>query len=109
MSRIYTIDEIAAAVKPIAEKYGLEKVWLFGSYARGEATESSDIDLVVDRKEVMSMFELGGVLEELKDVLRKNVDIVTVCSLYHPVNLNANKNFRGALERDKKVIYEPKH
>ena len=38
MGKIYTIDEITAAVKPIAEKYGIDKVWLFGSYARGEAT-----------------------------------------------------------------------
>ena len=41
MGKIYTVDEITAAVKPIAEKYGIDKVWLFGSYARGEATEKS--------------------------------------------------------------------
>lgn len=40
MGKIYTVDEITAAVKPIAEKYGIDKVWLFGSYARGEATSS---------------------------------------------------------------------
>ena len=34
MGKIYTIDEITAAVKPIAEKYGIDKVWLFGSYAQ---------------------------------------------------------------------------
>lgn len=105
MGRIYTIDEIASTVKPIAEKYGLEKVWLFGSYARGEATESSDVDLLVDRKKVMSMFELGGILEDLKDSLKKNVDIVTTCSLYHPVNLPINQNFRGEIERERRSIY----
>ena len=46
MGKIYTIDEIREKVKPIAEKYGIEKVWLFGSYARGEATEESDVDLL---------------------------------------------------------------
>ena len=47
MGKIYTVDEITAAVKPIAEKYGIDKVWLFGSYARGEATEKSDVDLLI--------------------------------------------------------------
>ena len=47
MGKIYTIEEIREKVKPIAEKYGIEKVWLFGSYARGEATEDRDGDLMI--------------------------------------------------------------
>ena len=43
---IYTIEEIRAAVLPIAQKYSLKAVYLFGSYARGTATESSDIDIM---------------------------------------------------------------
>lgn len=106
MGKIYTIDEIAAAVKPIAEKYGIDKVWLFGSYARGEATDKSDIDLLVDRRDFMSMFELGGMLEDLKEELKKNVDILTINALYHPVNLPLNSGFRGEIERESRVIYE---
>ena len=45
--KIYTIDEIRKKVQPIAEKYKLNKVSLFGSYARGEATAESDIDLYI--------------------------------------------------------------
>ena len=54
MGKIYTIDEITAAVKPIAEKYGIDKVWLFGSYARGEATEKSDVDLLISYQDAFN-------------------------------------------------------
>ena len=45
---IYTIDEISRRIQPVASAYGLRAVYLFGSYARGEATENSDIDLLID-------------------------------------------------------------
>ena len=44
----YSIDEISRRVAPVAKSYGLPAVYLFGSYARGEATPESDIDLLVD-------------------------------------------------------------
>ena len=44
---IYTIDKIKDVVKPIAKKYGVESIYLFGSYARGEADENSDLDFLV--------------------------------------------------------------
>lgn len=45
---VYTTAEIADKVRPIAKAYGIDKVYLFGSYARGEATEESDIDFYVE-------------------------------------------------------------
>ena len=40
---IYTIDEISSRIRPVAEKYHLKAVYLFGSYARGEARDDSDV------------------------------------------------------------------
>ena len=77
MRKVYTIEEIAAAVKPVAEKYGIEKVWLFGSYARGEATEDSDVDMLISYKKLKGMFALGGVYADIEDAFRKSVDIVS--------------------------------
>ena len=45
---IYTIDEISSRIRPVAEKYHLKAVYLFGSYARGEARDDSDVDLLVE-------------------------------------------------------------
>ena len=44
-----TIDEIKAAVAPICERYGVKRMTLFGSYARGDADDKSDVDLMVDK------------------------------------------------------------
>ena len=49
LAQMPTISEIRAAVVPLAGKYGLDKVFLFGSYARGEATAQSDIDIRINR------------------------------------------------------------
>ena len=45
---MYTLDEIRHIITPIAQKYNLSAVYLFGSYARGTAREESDLDLLVD-------------------------------------------------------------
>lgn len=48
MEKIYAMNEIAAIIRPILQNYGVSRAYLFGSYARGEATEHSDIDLRID-------------------------------------------------------------
>ena len=60
-----------------ARKYGASNVRVFGSVARGEADEKSDIDLLVDLEKGRSLFDLGGLLMDLQDLLGCNVDVVT--------------------------------
>ena len=104
---IYTIEEIAEKVRPIAERYGLGKVYLFGSYARGEATEDSDIDLLVDAESIKGLFEFGGLYGDLQDALQKGLDLVTVNALY-----NERKNdvltlrLRNEVDKDRRLIYD---
>ncbi|MFR8176492.1 MAG: nucleotidyltransferase family protein [Christensenellales bacterium] len=57
---IYTLDEIRKITVPIAERYRLKKLSLFGSYARGEASESSDIDFYAEFPEAFGLFRLGN-------------------------------------------------
>ena len=45
---IYTIEQIRSIAAPIAASYGINSVFLFGSYARGEATDMSDVDLLIE-------------------------------------------------------------
>lgn len=71
-----TIDQIKEIVKPIAEKYGLEAVYLFGSQTRGDATVKSDYDFYVKRGKMRGLFELSGLFIDLKAALGKEVDIV---------------------------------
>ena len=61
----------------IATKYGAYNVRVFGSVARGEADSESDVDLLVDMEPGRSLFDLGGLLMDLQDLLGCNVDVVT--------------------------------
>lgn len=49
---IYTVEEIRRCITPVAVRYRLKAVYLFGSYARGEATDESDIDLLIDTETI---------------------------------------------------------
>ena len=65
----------------LADRYGAHKIRVFGSAARGEADEQSDIDFIVEMEPGRSLFDLGALLSELQTLLRLPVDIVTVRGL----------------------------
>ena len=66
----------------IAEKHGARNVRIFGSVAHGEATEASDIDLLVDTAERTSPWFPAGLAAELEELLGQRVDVVTSNGLY---------------------------
>jgi len=67
----------------LAELHGCRNVRVFGSLATGENRAASDIDFLVDLDEGRNLFDLGGFLADLKDVLASNVDLVEARCL-HP-------------------------
>ena len=75
------------------------KAWLFGSFSRGEETDTSDIDIliVLDDSQHVGM-KFFGMYEDLKDLLGRNVDLVTDRSLAQFA--------RASVDRDKILIYE---
>lgn len=66
----------------IAEKHGARNVRVFGSVVHGEATDTSDIDFLVDTAEETSPWFPAGLVEELEEILGKRVDVVTTNGLY---------------------------
>ena len=66
-----------AEILRLAAKYGATDVRVFGSVARGEADESSDIDFLVRMSPGRSAFDIGGLLMDLQDLLGRRVDVVT--------------------------------
>ena len=99
---IYAVDEIARIVRPIAQRYGLRAVYLFGSYARGAATEDSDIDLLIDTTgtNIKSLLQVAAVYCELEEALGKPVDLVTVSSLEQEArDAKRGELPKGSLER----------
>lgn len=104
---ILTFEQIKSSVKPIAEKYGLRAVYLFGSYARNEATEDSDIDLLIDRtgSNVKTLFDMGGLFDELKESLDKEIDVVTTQTLEQKSTMERTPDFIKTIERERVPIY----
>lgn len=95
---IYTINQIRQIAAPIAAAYGIKSMHLFGSYARGEASEHSDVDLLIDRGSVCSGFVLGGLYADLRDSLQKELDLVTT--------QGADAAFLNQIRPDEVLIYE---
>ena len=79
-----TIDEIKIKVLPILGKYGASTASIFGSVARGEATDESDVDILVDLPEGSSLLDLAGLKIDIEEVLNRSVDILSYDSL-HPL------------------------
>jgi len=65
----------------VCRHYGVDKVFLFGSYARGEATEQSDIDLRVDLGDMLRGLDVADFYADMEDALGRRVDIMTTRQL----------------------------
>jgi len=76
------LSERRQQILAIAAKYGAYNVRVFGSVARGMADETSDVDFLVDLEEGRSLFDLGGLLMDLQDMLERKVDVVTEKALH---------------------------
>lgn len=108
MNKIYAVSEISSIVAPVLETFGVERAWMFGSYARGDASENSDVDLRIEGGKIRGMFGLGRLYDELTKALGKSVDLVTTEGLEHKVNKERTREFRMNIAEDEKLIYENK-
>jgi predicted nucleotidyltransferase len=105
---IYSLEQIKDLSEPIARKYQLQALWVFGSYARGEATEESDIDFLMDYTNSIAMTFRGfmGISEELKLTFSKKIDLISTSSLYTPRMEQYFSTFVNLVTNDKVLLYE---
>ena len=100
---IWSIEELTEKIRPIAERHGLKEVYLFGSYARGDATEESDVDLLIDTEKIGG-FEYCGMCDELENTLNKSVDVVMLVSLERTRKNPLGERFAKEIELDRRRI-----
>ena len=82
---IYTLDELREKIRPVAEAYALPAVYIFGSYARGEATEESDVDILVNNEGSNARgLRYFGMYDDFSNALNKKVDIMNTSILKDP-------------------------
>ena len=77
---VLTIKQIKTRMLPVMAKHGIHEVFLFGSYARGEATNKSDIDIYCESGDIKTLIDQGFLEDELEEALGKEVDIVFIGS-----------------------------
>jgi len=75
--RVYSIEELKAIVAPVAESYGVSKVYLFGSIARGDYDEKSDYDFCIEKGSMRGLIALSGFFQDLRDAVGRDIDLVT--------------------------------
>ena len=75
------LEKIKEKIKPVAEKYNLVYVWIFGSYAKKKQTKESDVDIIVRTEDVIGGFKIVEVKFALEEALKKKVDIITTGSI----------------------------
>lgn len=90
-----------AILRKVSEYFStqpVQRVWLFGSFARGEATSDSDIDLLIVPSGTVGLFKLSGMMLDLQELLGIRVDLITEKGLLPFA--------RESVNRDKILIYE---
>ena len=96
--RIYTVKEISRIISPVAKSYGIGCLSLFGSYARGEATEMSDFDFrIVDDGTLRGFFRLAGFQRELEEILHAKVDVIPTDAL--------SEDFLNEIQQEEVIVY----
>ena len=96
---VFTIEDIKNRVIPIVIKYGINTFSLFGSYARGEATEDSDLDFVMDKGDLRGL-QYVSLVQDLEDEFDCHVDVISKGS--------SNKKFLEAVSKEEVLLYERK-
>lgn len=95
-----TINELRKKILPIAKKHSIEEIYLFGSYARGEATINSDIDLLLKVPKKATFFSIAEFIVEAEETLGKTLDYILDSELL----LKDNEYLAENINRDKILL-----
>lgn len=95
-----TLHDISETIYPIIDKYQIQKVTVFGSYARGDATPDSDIDMVIDSGGLLHGFNFFIVWDEISKKLPVPVDVFEICEI------RLGSALYKAIQEEGLVLYE---
>jgi predicted nucleotidyltransferase len=105
---IYTLEQIKELAEPIAKKYQLNALWVFGSYARGEATDESDVDFLMDYtgSTIFSFYDFIDISDEFEEKFNKKIDLISTETLNAPTTKQNRSKFINFISKEKVIIYE---
>ena len=94
----YSMDEIREKAVPIARKYGVNRLGVFGSYARGEANDDSDLDFLIATGRMRGLLQYMAFVLEMEEQFGCHVDVVTDGIL--------DTDFLDRIKKDEVVLYQ---
>ena len=97
--RKYTIEEIRELLLPLLSEVPVSKAVLFGSYARNEATETSDIDIFIDSNGKLNDWSFYEFCDQLEECVGKKVDVI------ERVDLEPSSSLYQTIELEGITIY----
>jgi predicted nucleotidyltransferase len=105
---IYSVEQIKELAEPIAHKYKINALWIFGSYARGEPTEDSDIDFLLDFTDSIATNLCGYIdmANEFEQIFGKKVDIISTNTLYGTRIKKYFSRFMNIVDNERILLYE---
>lgn len=95
---VYTINQIKEKAIPLTKKHGVESLSLFGSYARGEADENSDLDFYIDDRDIRNLLQYCSFVHDLEDAFNCHVGVVSTGI--------KDKDFLSKISREGLLIYK---
>lgn len=102
-SNVLSLDSIRYLLLPIVKRYEIKSVSVFGSYARNEAKPTSDVDILIDGGNYKGLVEYINMVDEMKTVLGRDVDVVTQATL-DGSKTKVDKLFKKNIERERLVL-----
>ncbi|MDR1567181.1 MAG: nucleotidyltransferase domain-containing protein, partial [Streptococcaceae bacterium] len=83
-------------------------LWVFGSYARGEATEESYVDILMDDPDfnIFTLIDLGQLKYELEDIFNKHVDLISTDALFCKRIKEFNPKFIDIVTKEMVIVYD---
>ena len=94
----FTMEEIIQKSVPLAQKYGVKRLGLFGSYARGEAKDESDLDFLINEGNMRGLIQYMSFVNDLEDAFGCHVDVV--------MDGIRDQEFLNTIKKDEVVLYE---
>ncbi|MCL2711912.1 MAG: nucleotidyltransferase domain-containing protein [Methanomassiliicoccaceae archaeon] len=95
--KTYSIEELREIVAPVAERYGIDRIYLFGSRARGDCSEDSDYDFYVEAGKIKSLFEMTEFRLDLRDAIGNRIDVISTKRM--------DEKFRKNLMKERVLVY----
>jgi len=97
---VYTIEELKEKLEPIFKAAPIKKAILFGSYAKGLQTATSDIDIVIDSEGQLLNINFYGVLEDVTETLGKRIDLIEIAEI------RKDSSIYNVLQKEGVVLYD---